>query len=38
VSCELIERNVSGLTRVLSNQKNTGNFMKNLRVLLNQQC
>jgi hypothetical protein len=38
VSCELIERNVPGLTRVLSDQKNTGNFMRNLRVLLNQQC
>jgi hypothetical protein len=38
VSCELIERNVPGLTQVLSDQKNTGNAMKNLRVLLNQQC
>jgi hypothetical protein len=38
VSQELIERNVPGLTGVLSEQKNTGNFMKNLRVLLNPQC
>lgn len=38
VSRELIERNVPGLTQVLSDQKNTGNIMKNLRVLLNQQC
>jgi hypothetical protein len=38
VSRELIERNVPGLTRVISDQKNTGNFMRNLRVLLNQQC
>ena len=38
VSCELIERNVPGLTQVLSSQKNTGNAMRNLRVLLNQQC
>ena len=38
VSRELIERNVPGLTQVLSDQKNTGNFMRNLRVLLNQQC
>lgn len=38
VSRELIERNVPGLTRVLSDQKNTGNFKRNLRVLLNQQC
>ena len=38
VSCELIERNVPGLTRVLSNQKNTGNAMRNLRGLLNPQC
>ena len=35
VSCELIERNVPGLTRVLSDQKNTGNAMRNLRGLLN---
>lgn len=35
VSKALIERNVPGLTRVLSHQKNTGNAMKNLRVLLN---
>jgi len=38
ISCELIERNVPGLTGVLSDQKNTGNAMKNLRVLLNPQC
>jgi hypothetical protein len=38
VSRQLIERNVPGLTRVISDQKNTGNFMRNLRVLLNQQC
>lgn len=38
VSCELIERNVPGLTRVLSDQKNTGNAMQNLRGLLNPQC
>jgi len=38
VSRELIERNVPGLTQVISDQKNTGNFMRNLRVLLNQQC
>jgi hypothetical protein len=34
VSCELIERNVPGLTRVISNQKNTGNSMRNLRSLI----
>lgn len=38
VSRALIERNVPGLTTMLSDQKNTGNFMKNLRGLLNQQC
>ena len=38
VSRVLIERNVPGLTTMLSDQKNTGNFMKNLRGLLNQQC
>jgi hypothetical protein len=38
ISCELIERNVPGLTRALSDQKNTGNAMKNLRGLLNLQC
>ena len=38
VSCELIERNVPGLTRVLSSQKNSGNTMRNLRGLLNPQC
>jgi hypothetical protein len=38
VSRELIERNVPGLTRVLSDQKNTGNFMRNLRELRNPQC
>lgn len=38
VSCELIERNVPGLTQVLSNQKNTGNAMRNLRDLLKLQC
>jgi hypothetical protein len=38
VSCELIERNVPGLTQLLSDQKNTGNLMRNLRGLLNQQC
>ena len=37
VSRELIERNVPNLTRVLSDQKNTGNSMRNLRALLNQQ-
>jgi hypothetical protein len=36
VSRELIERNVPGLTQVLSDQKNTGNAMRNLRGLLNQ--
>lgn len=35
VSCELIERNVPGLTQAISDQKNIGNFMRNLRVLLN---
>jgi len=38
VSRELIERNVPGLTRVLSDQKNSGNAMKNLRDLLKSQC
>ena len=38
VSRELIERNVPGLTQVLSDQKNTGNAMRNLRGLLKQQC
>jgi len=38
VSCELIERNVPGLTCVLSSQKNSGNTMRNLRGLLNPQC
>ncbi len=38
VSQELIERNVPGLTQVLSDQKNTGNAMQNLRGLLNSQC
>jgi hypothetical protein len=37
VSCELIERNVPGLTQVLSDQKNSGNAMRNLRGLLNLQ-
>lgn len=36
VSRELIERNVPGLTQTLSDQKNTGNLMRNLRGLLNQ--
>jgi hypothetical protein len=35
VSRELIERNVPGLTRALSDQKNTGNAMRNLQDLLN---
>jgi len=34
VSLELIERNVPGLSQVLSDQKNTGNAMRNLRGLL----
>jgi hypothetical protein len=38
VSRELIERNVPGLTQVLSDQKNTGNVMRNLRDLLKPQC
>jgi hypothetical protein len=38
VSGELIERNVPGLTQVLSDQKNTGNAMRNLRGLLKSQC
>jgi hypothetical protein len=38
VSRELIERNVPGLTRVLSDQKNSNNALKNLRGLLNPQC
>jgi hypothetical protein len=38
VSRELIERNVPGLTEVLSDQKNSGNAMKNLRGLLKPQC
>lgn len=38
VSRELIERNVPGLTEVLSDQKNTGNAMRNLRGLLKTQC
>ena len=38
VSRELIERNVPGLTQVLSDQKNTDNAMRNLRGLLKSQC
>jgi hypothetical protein len=38
VSRKLIERNVPGLTQVLSDQKNTGNAMRNLRGLLKSQC
>jgi hypothetical protein len=38
VSRKLIERNVPGLTQVLSDQKNTGNAMRNLRGLLKPQC
>lgn len=38
VSRELIERNVPGLTRALSDQKNSNNAMRNLRGLLNPQC
>jgi hypothetical protein len=38
VSRELIERNVPGLTQVLSDQKNSNNALKNLRGLLNLQC
>ena len=38
VSRELIERNVPGLTRALSDQKNSHNAMRNLRGLLNPQC
>ena len=34
VSCQLIEQNVPGLTKVLSDQKNHGNYMKNIRRLL----
>jgi hypothetical protein len=34
VSRELIERNVPGLTGVLSDQKNSGNSMRNLRSLI----
>jgi hypothetical protein len=34
VSCALIEKNVPGLTSLLSDSKNTGNYMKNLRELL----
>jgi hypothetical protein len=34
VSQMLIEKNVPGLTTVLSDQKNTANYMKNLRSLL----
>ena len=38
VSRELIERNAPGLTQALSDQKNSGNAMRNLRGLLKQQC
>jgi hypothetical protein len=38
ISCKLIERNVPGLTRVLSDQKNTGNVFRNLQGLLNHEC
>jgi hypothetical protein len=38
VSRELIDRNVPGLTQVLSDQKNTHNAMRNLRGLLKLQC
>ena len=38
VSRELIERNVPGLTKVLSDQKNTDNAMRNLWGLLKTQC
>jgi hypothetical protein len=34
VSRTLIEQNVPGLTSVLSDQKNTGNVMRNLQQLL----
>jgi len=34
VSCQLIEQNVPGLTKVLSDQKNHENYMKNIRQLL----
>jgi hypothetical protein len=30
ISCELIERNSPGLTKLISDQKNSGNIMKNL--------
>ena len=30
ISCRLIEQNEAGLTRVISDQKNSGNSMKNL--------
>jgi hypothetical protein len=30
ISCRLIEQNKAGLTRVISDQKNSGNYMKNL--------
>jgi hypothetical protein len=38
ISRKLIERNVPGLTRVLSDQKNTGNVFRNLQGLLNHEC
>lgn len=34
ISRELIERNVPGLTAVISDQKNTGNYLKNLTRLM----
>lgn len=34
ISCQLIERNSSGLTRLISDQKNSGNTMKNLSNFL----
>jgi hypothetical protein len=34
VSIELIERNQAGLSRVISNQKNSHNFMSNLRLMV----
>jgi hypothetical protein len=34
ISRDLIERNVPGLSTALSPQKNTGNYMKNLKNLL----
>ena len=34
ISIELMERNYPGLSRIISDQKNTGNYLKNLADFL----